>query len=173
LKNIIYVEEPIEVKTAISFGLDLKETIFIAFTIKVQAFLKKNNINFNNTLKYFDNNSHADCLNHSNKLVGSIEKVFLQNNIKYNAIYDWLSNSIRLSATNYIIFLIEVINKSIIKHKPELIIIPKFKSSLLSGWSTKQNDYIHGELAKLIASNQNINFTEFEIDDYINHDPNE
>jgi len=173
LKNILYVEEPIEVKSAISYGVDLNDTVFIALTIKAQAFLKRNNINFNNTLKYFDNNSHVDCLKYSNSLVESIEQVFQQTNIKYNAIYDWLSNSIRLSATNYLIFLIEVISKSFIKHKPELLIIPKYKSSLLSGWSTKQNDYFHGELAKLIASNQNINIIEFEIDDYISLDLNE
>ena len=172
MKNILYVEEPIEVKSAISFGLDLKETIIVALTIRAQAFMKKNNINFKNTLKYFDNNAHANCLKYSNNLVESIEKTFFQNNVKYNAIYDWLSNSVRLSATNYIIFLIDVINNSLNKHKPESIIIPKFKSSLLSGWSINQNQYFHGELGKLIALKQNIDIIEFEIDDYINLNSN-
>lgn len=163
MKNILYVEEPIEVKSSINYGLDLKDTIIIALTIRVQSFLKKNNINFNNTLQYFNNKAHANCLKYSNDLVESIEKEFLNNEIQFNATNDWLSNSIRLSATNYIIFLIEIIFNSLNSHRPEMVIIPQFGPSSFSGWSIKPNHYFHGELSKIIAKKNNIKTLEFEI----------
>ena len=127
--------------------------------------LKKNNIPFQKTLSFFDNDSHAKCLKHSNKLVVSIENNFKYNvgGTRLNAISDWLSNWVRLSASNYIIFLIEVITTALNKHKPDRIYIAHFPPNQYKGWAIKPNQYFHSDVCKLIASKINIDVNEFEV----------
>ena len=76
MKSIVFTEEPSEIKSIINSGYDIDVLIIVALSIRVQAYLKKNNIPFQKTLSFFDNDSHEKCLKHSNKLVVSIENNF-------------------------------------------------------------------------------------------------
>ena len=158
MKSIVFIEEPVEIISIIDSGFNLEQTIIVALSIRAQAFLIKNHLPFQNTISFFDNDSHARCLEHSNKIVTMIEKNFNYTDKSENffGIIDWLANGIRHAATNYIIFLIEVIEKAILIHGPEQVLITNLQTSNYDGWMMNKDTYFHNELSIEIAKKFNL-----------------
>ncbi len=163
MKSIIFVEEPVEIKSVIDSGFNIQELIIIALSFRVQSYLKKNNILFCTTLPYFNNDNHRRCLKHSSKIVELIEKEFHYSNKSQNyfGVIDWLANGVRHAATNYIIFLIEVIDKAIRTHKPDQVLISYLQGSNYDGWLMAKNEYYHNQLSLAIAQKYQLEIISF------------
>lgn len=155
MKSIIFIEEPIEIQSLMNLDYELNNLNIIPLSIRAQVYLKNESINYNNSTEYFDNNAHERCLHHSKKIISCVEKKF---NYKYkgqsfNAVIDWFANGIRHGGSNYITFLIEVINSALKKHKPDIVYISKFSQPNNIGWLLNINEYYHPEICKKIAFN--------------------
>jgi len=62
MKSILFVETVDEVNSALDKNIICDDLQIIALSYKVQVYLKNLEINFSNSLPYFDNQSHVDSL---------------------------------------------------------------------------------------------------------------
>lgn len=111
--KLIFFEFPVEVDSFLVFlkerNLKLSDFYIVALSLNVQVYLKKCGINFSNTLKYFNNDSHKNCLFQSNLIVEFMENALSLNNNPENieGYKDWHVFCVR-HIVNYFLWVIEI-----------------------------------------------------------------
>ena len=119
MKSVLFAETINEVDSALEKNIICDDLHIIALSYKVQVYLKNLEINFSNSLPYFDNQSHVDSLLKSEELLHLIE-----DNLKLEiALLAELSFYIRL-LIHYLIFLSEIISRAVKMHNPKVIYGP-------------------------------------------------
>ena len=162
-KKIIFLEFKEETKTFIKLCnndsfLDDGDTV-IALSYETQVYLIKSGIKFSNSLKYFNNKSHADLLLKSENLLQLIE-----NNLKIEKLFLGELTFFIRPLIHYLLFLSEIISNAVIMHNPKVIYGPEGKIE------TDENngmicygDRMLGYLLKSYSENNNINYNEITL----------
>ncbi len=135
IKRLIIFEYEDEIELFISrHGIDAikdKSTRILALQPETQAYLKRNNILFYNTIKFFNNESHQDILLKSAEIIEPFRRLL---NIRdclgvkegYNNAFVFY---LRHYSILYLLWLIEIVHNAIEQLKPDKIIAVKWVCS--------------------------------------------
>lgn len=167
--GLVFVEFKDEIDAFLKYvdekRLKLPDFHIVALSLEAQIYLRELNIDFHNTLKFFNNESHKSCLLKSGSIVQFMEEnVRLKNNPEeINGYKDSYIFYVR-HVVNYVLWVIEVVSNAIAYFKPDSIIVFDFVNSDYSNPLVNNNERYSGELCRIIAKKNNISIDELKID---------
>jgi len=167
--KIIFVEFKNEIDILLKYvrGSKSKSSCIkiVALSLEAQIYLKELNVDFYNTLPFFTNESHENCLLKSDSIVQFMEdSIYFENNPEdINGYKDFYIFNIR-HVVNYILWLIEVITNAIEYLRPDTILTFKFVNNSYYNALINNNERYSGEMCKLICEKYVISTTELNID---------
>lgn len=135
----------------------LENENIIALNICAQSFFKKKNIKFENSLNFFGEEGHTAVLRQSKKIIEILSNYFKftdKNNL--NVSYTEGFNNYLLFYLRYILILIFIIDKVVIKYKPTEIVVPE--STLIKDFDyyCSPKDRLLGYLVKKYINEKNL-----------------
>ena len=167
--KLIFVEFNDEVDAFLNYAeknnFNVLDFHLVALSLEAQIYLKEHNIKYYNTLKFFDNNSHKNCLLKSDSIVQFMEEnIYFKNNPEViNGYKNWYIFCIK-HIVNYILWIIEIVSNAIEYFKPDSIIIFDFTNNDYSNCSLNNNERYIGNVCKIIAENSDIPINKINID---------
>lgn len=141
--------------------LDIENFRIFALNPRIQVFLKKKDIGYEDTLKYFDNQSHERCLLKSEELYQLVEQTLhLQDATE---IYEGYNNYVLFHTrlyVNHLLYLIELLSNITDKNDISELYCCVQKIPFEGTVNITDNDRHLGLIAKKIAGKKGITFNE-------------
>lgn len=167
--RLIFVEFNNEVDFFLDYvknnNLNVSDFHVVALSMETQIYLNERDIKFYNTLEFFNNESHKNCLLKSDSLVQFMEKNldFKNNPEEINGYKDWYIFCIR-HTVNYLVWLIEIVTNTVELLQPDSIVSFEFINNNYSKPFLNNNERYSGAICKLIAEKNNINLEEIKFE---------
>lgn len=142
-------------------GLSLNDFTIIALEPRLQAYFKKQRINYRNTLSYFNNESHRKIIVETEKVMKHIRDnfKFVDSNGLKNCHVTEFAHHIRLYL-NHMFKMLEILENIYIENNNYEIYAYRKERFASSGMITDTERYI-GILAEYYAKERNLKFTNF------------
>ena len=158
---ISFVEHDFQIDYLIKNNLINDKLLIIPLSVASYIYLKKKKINFENPNRFFNNESHEKCLNHSNSIMSVVYTH--ENKFAFKGVCDWFANGIRHSSLNYTIYIIEIISNVVLQLNPNEIIILSYNKEKSAGWSMSIYDDYITDILLLYCKQNKFNFKVLDI----------
>lgn len=165
-KTLIIFEFIDEIESFTSaYGLERikdRDSYVLALQPEVQAYLKRKDVKYLNTIKFFDKSSHQDLLLKSNEIIQSFRGLLdIRDDLGVEEGYNNTFIYYLRAFVHYLLWLIEIIDKAVDQLGIEKLVCLYRSNGSQIGYSISNDERYVGIICKIFSENKNLAFEPF------------